>query len=383
MATGWVFDIVPAGDGVTVWFRAKRGRRRRCGPLSAPPSSSRAGGSAGKRPRRPPAAGDAPLPPARGPTSSRGRRCPRGRSPSPASTRCGKRCGRPRGRSGPRRCTTPTSPPSSSSRTPRGCIPWRAPRSTSRRTASSSTPASSTPPGTPTRRSPRSRRRASRPRGRATPPTGGRAPSSSPRTGRTHVLPWEGGVDLLRELQRLLDAHDPDLLVTEYGDDFILPRLLALAARLRFPLRLGRKGPRGGNRRGRRPPHPGALVLLLRPGRLPRRGALPRRPVARGRPQLVPLRRHRPPRAGRAVPPLRASPSSGWRGRRRGPPSPRCRRRRPCAGGSSCRSGSGSRKGSRRRRSSWRPTRGGSPTSPAPGSTRTPASSTSRRCTRP
>ncbi len=60
--------------------------------------------------------------------------------------------------------------------------------------------------------------------------------------GRTHVLPWEGGADLLRELQRLLDAHDPDLLVTEYGDDFILPRLLALAARLRFPLRLGREG---------------------------------------------------------------------------------------------------------------------------------------------
>ncbi len=58
---------------------------------------------------------------------------------------------------------------------------------------------------------------------------------------RTHVLPWEGGADLLRELQRLLDAHDPDLLVTEYGDDFILPRLLALAARLRFPLRLGRE----------------------------------------------------------------------------------------------------------------------------------------------
>jgi DNA polymerase-2 len=61
--------------------------------------------------------------------------------------------------------------------------------------------------------------------------------------GRIHVLPWEGGADLLRELQRLLDAHDPDLLVTEYGDDFILPRLLALADRLRFPLRLGRAKP--------------------------------------------------------------------------------------------------------------------------------------------
>ncbi len=60
--------------------------------------------------------------------------------------------------------------------------------------------------------------------------------------GRTHVLLWEEDGGVLRELQRLLDAHDPDLLVTEFGDDHILPRLLALAARLRFPLRLGRTG---------------------------------------------------------------------------------------------------------------------------------------------
>jgi DNA polymerase-2 len=66
--------------------------------------------------------------------------------------------------------------------------------------------------------------------------------------GRTHVLLWDEGDGVLRELQRLLDAHDPDLLVTEYGDDCILPRLLALAARLRFPLRLGREDrPAGGS----------------------------------------------------------------------------------------------------------------------------------------
>jgi len=59
--------------------------------------------------------------------------------------------------------------------------------------------------------------------------------------GRTHVLLWEEGEGFLRELSRLLDACDPDLLVTEYGDDYILPRLLALAARLRVPLRLGRE----------------------------------------------------------------------------------------------------------------------------------------------
>ena len=61
--------------------------------------------------------------------------------------------------------------------------------------------------------------------------------------GRTHVFAWEEGEEGLRELQRLVDATDPDLLVTEYGDDYILPRLLALAARLRFPFRLGREEP--------------------------------------------------------------------------------------------------------------------------------------------
>jgi len=64
--------------------------------------------------------------------------------------------------------------------------------------------------------------------------------------GRTHVLLWEEGEGFLRELSRLLDACDPDLLVTEYGDEYILPRLLALAARLRVPLRLGREDPGSG-----------------------------------------------------------------------------------------------------------------------------------------
>ena len=68
--------------------------------------------------------------------------------------------------------------------------------------------------------------------------------------GRTHVLLWEDGEGFLRELSRLIDAHDPDLLVTEYGDDYILPRLLALAARLRVPLRLGRGDRRAGGDAG-------------------------------------------------------------------------------------------------------------------------------------
>jgi len=58
--------------------------------------------------------------------------------------------------------------------------------------------------------------------------------------GVTHVLSWEDGAEFLRELLRLLERADPDLLVTEYGDDYLLPRLLGLAGRLRVPLPLGR-----------------------------------------------------------------------------------------------------------------------------------------------
>ena len=58
--------------------------------------------------------------------------------------------------------------------------------------------------------------------------------------GVTHGLLWENGADFLRELLRLVERADPDLLVTEYGDDWLLPRLLALAVRLRVPLPLGR-----------------------------------------------------------------------------------------------------------------------------------------------
>jgi DNA polymerase-2 len=58
--------------------------------------------------------------------------------------------------------------------------------------------------------------------------------------GTTHVLCWDNGADFLREFLRLLAGADPDLLVTEYGDDYLLPRMLALAGRLRMPLPLSR-----------------------------------------------------------------------------------------------------------------------------------------------
>jgi DNA polymerase-2 len=58
--------------------------------------------------------------------------------------------------------------------------------------------------------------------------------------GITHSLQWDDGMEFLRGLLRLLEKTDPDLLVTEYGDDWLLPRLLTLAGRLRVPLPLGR-----------------------------------------------------------------------------------------------------------------------------------------------
>ena len=58
--------------------------------------------------------------------------------------------------------------------------------------------------------------------------------------GRTHVLLWEDGGRFLRDFQKLLADADPDLLVTEYGDDYIMPRMLALAAKHRAPFLIGR-----------------------------------------------------------------------------------------------------------------------------------------------
>jgi DNA polymerase-2 len=66
--------------------------------------------------------------------------------------------------------------------------------------------------------------------------------------GRTHVLVWEEGERFLGNFRKLLEEADPDLLVTEYGDDYILPRMLALAARCQVPLSLGRDAREAGRR---------------------------------------------------------------------------------------------------------------------------------------
>lgn len=58
--------------------------------------------------------------------------------------------------------------------------------------------------------------------------------------GREHLFPRQHSRQLLLGLAGLLEQHDPDLLVTAYGDSYILPRLLELARRYRIPLPLNR-----------------------------------------------------------------------------------------------------------------------------------------------
>ncbi|MDH5640971.1 MAG: hypothetical protein OEY28_06725, partial [Nitrospira sp.] len=49
---------------------------------------------------------------------------------------------------------------------------------------------------------------------------------------------------LISRLDILLTRHNPDILLTDWGDSFLLPRLIAMAERLRLPLTLNRDGQR-------------------------------------------------------------------------------------------------------------------------------------------
>lgn len=98
--------------------------------------------------------------------------------------------------------------------------------------------------------------------------------------GVTQSLLWENGADFLRELARLVERADPDLLVTEYGDDWLLPRLLALAGRLRVPLPLGRPRRTPGEVFGA-PRKPGTGIGPAGPDRV--RGGTERSYVSYGR----------------------------------------------------------------------------------------------------
>jgi len=58
--------------------------------------------------------------------------------------------------------------------------------------------------------------------------------------GRQHVFPRRHGRRLLLGVRHLLERHDPDLIVTAFGDSYLLPRLLHLAQHYGIPLPLNR-----------------------------------------------------------------------------------------------------------------------------------------------
>jgi DNA polymerase-2 len=58
--------------------------------------------------------------------------------------------------------------------------------------------------------------------------------------GRRHVFPRRSGRRLLLGVRHLLERHDPDLILTAYGDSFLLPRLLQLSQHYGIPLPLNR-----------------------------------------------------------------------------------------------------------------------------------------------
>jgi DNA polymerase-2 len=58
--------------------------------------------------------------------------------------------------------------------------------------------------------------------------------------GRQHAFPRRHGRQLVLGMRRLLEQHDPDLLITAYGDSYLLPRLIELSHHYGIPLPLNR-----------------------------------------------------------------------------------------------------------------------------------------------
>lgn len=58
--------------------------------------------------------------------------------------------------------------------------------------------------------------------------------------GGVHTFPRRNGRRLLLGVRHLLERHDPDLIVTAYGDSYLLPRLLHLSRHFGIPLPLNR-----------------------------------------------------------------------------------------------------------------------------------------------
>jgi DNA polymerase-2 len=66
---------------------------------------------------------------------------------------------------------------------------------------------------------------------------------------RVETLAPDDPRELLRTLARALRRYDPDVLLTDWGDSFLLPRLLEAAERFRIPLPLNRDPARAARRR--------------------------------------------------------------------------------------------------------------------------------------
>lgn len=59
--------------------------------------------------------------------------------------------------------------------------------------------------------------------------------------GRTSCLEAEDEAGLIDRFDRMLLRHDPDLILSEWGDPYLLPQLMAMAKKKRFPLLLNRE----------------------------------------------------------------------------------------------------------------------------------------------
>jgi DNA polymerase-2 len=70
--------------------------------------------------------------------------------------------------------------------------------------------------------------------------------------GGSYRCAWESPRALLLTLRAVLRAADPDVILTAWGDSFILPELIRLSRRERIPLPLNREPGRGVLRKGER-----------------------------------------------------------------------------------------------------------------------------------
>lgn len=127
--------------------------------------------------------------------------------------------------------------------------------------------------------------------------------------------------DVIQRLNQLLVRQDPDILLTDWGDSYLLPRLMLMADRLRMPLALNRDPYRSiGTRKphsyfsyGRLLSHAGARTLS---GRLHLIATIPLRWRKRAWP------------GSSSRPVSRRSICSRWPAQRQGRGSPRCSSKR-------------------------------------------------------